>query len=338
MASQKTKFTVGLFVACGAAFAILVMIWLGMSRFFEKGQYYVTYFDESVQGLDIDSPVKYRGVFIGRVESLGVAPDSRLIKVILKVESGQTLDSDIVAQLKSVGITGRVFIELDRQKKGQPDKSPKITFPSEYPIIASRPSEIGELLSGINEVLDQIKSLDLKGITTQIKLTLSNINKKVSEADVKRISNQIGSSLDRVAVLLEDQRWDEILQSVDQGVQSFNSLMNKADGSLDHVDKTLARAEGIVRDNEKTIKAAINDFKSAMYNANILLEKGSSLVNETDDSISQFMYNLLFVAQNLKKASDSLNRITELLADQPSQLLFGEPPAPRRIETDLDKN
>ena len=338
MASQKTKFTVGLFVACGAAFAILVMIWLGMSRFFEKGQYYVTYFDESVQGLDIDSPVKYRGVFIGRVESLGVAPDSRLIKVILKVESGQTLDSDIVAQLKSVGITGRVFIELDRQKKGQPDKSPKITFPSEYPIIASRPSEIGELLSGINEVLDQIKSLDLKGITTQIKLTLTNINQKVSEADVKRISNQIESSLDRVAVLLDDQRWDDILQSVDRGVQSFNSLMNKADGSLDHVDKTLARAEGIVSDNEKTIKAAINDFKSAMYNANILLEKGSSLVNETDDSISQFMYNLLFVAQNLKKASDSLNRITELLADQPSQLLFGEPPVPRRIETDLDKN
>ena len=338
MASQKTKFTVGLFVACGATLAILVMIWLGMSRFFEKGQYYVTYFDESVQGLDVDSPVKYRGVFIGRVERLGVAPDSRLIKVVLKIESGQTLDSDIVAQLKSVGITGRVFIELDRRKKDQPDKSPTISFPSEYPIIASRPSEIGELLSGINEVLDQIKSLDIKGITTQIKLTLNNINQKVSEADVKRISNQIESSMDRVAVLLDDRRWDDILDSVNQGVRSFDALMNKADGSLDHVDKTIARAEQIVRDNEKKIKAAIDDFKAAMYNANILLKKGSSLLNETDDSISKFMYHLSFVAQNLKKASDSLNRITELLADQPSQLLFGEPPVPRKVETELDKN
>jgi phospholipid/cholesterol/gamma-HCH transport system substrate-binding protein len=114
MASPKTKLAVGLFVACGLACAVLAVIWLGMSRFLEKGQFYVTYFDESIQGLVVDSPVKYRGVFIGRVESISVAPDSELIKVILKIESGQTLDSNIVAQLKSVGITGSMFVELDR--------------------------------------------------------------------------------------------------------------------------------------------------------------------------------------------------------------------------------
>ena len=73
MASQKTKFAVGLFVAGGLACVVLVVIWLGMSRFLEKGQFYVTYFDESIQGLVVDSPVKYRGVFIGRVDSFGVA-------------------------------------------------------------------------------------------------------------------------------------------------------------------------------------------------------------------------------------------------------------------------
>ena len=61
MASQKTKFAVGLFVAGGLACVVLVVIWLGMSRFLEKGQFYVTYFDESIQGLVVDSPVKYRG-------------------------------------------------------------------------------------------------------------------------------------------------------------------------------------------------------------------------------------------------------------------------------------
>ena len=82
---------VGFFVAIGFTLAILVFIWLGMSRFLQKGRFYVTYFDESVQGLDVDSPVKYRGVFIGRVESIGVAPDSKLIKVVLKIESGTCL-------------------------------------------------------------------------------------------------------------------------------------------------------------------------------------------------------------------------------------------------------
>ena len=75
MATQKTKFAVGLFVAIGIALAILVTIWLGMSRFLQKGRFYATYFDECVQGLDVDSPLQYRGVLTGRGESSGVAPE-----------------------------------------------------------------------------------------------------------------------------------------------------------------------------------------------------------------------------------------------------------------------
>lgn len=335
MASPRTKFAVGLFVASGIAFAVLVIIWLGMSRFLEKGQYYVSYFDESVQGLDIDSPVKYRGVFIGRVASISVAPDSKLIKVLLKIESGQTLDKDIVAQLKSVGITGSMFVELDRKEEGEPDQSPPVSFPSEYPIVASKPSEIGELLSGINEVLNQLKSLSLNAITEKIKFTLDHLNQKVADANVKAISNNIESALARVDHILDDQRWNNIITSVEEATQSVNSLLNKANMSLDRVERTVVRVEGIVTEKEQTIKAAIDDFKLAMSSANIFLEKGSSLVLETDDSISRLSQHLLVVAHNLEKASEDLNQIMELLADQPSQLIFGEPPIPRDVEPDV---
>jgi phospholipid/cholesterol/gamma-HCH transport system substrate-binding protein len=332
MASQKTKFAVGLFLACGMVFAVLVIIWLGMSRFLEKGRYYVTYFDESVQGLNIDSPVKYRGVFIGRVDRIDVAPDSKLIQVVLKIESGQTLDSSIVAQLKSVGITGSMFIEIDRKKTGEPDQSPKLNFPTKYPIVASKPSEIGELISGINAVLDQIKSLDLRGITERIKLTLENIDQKVSQADVKRISDSLEASLGRANLLLNDQRWDRILSMVDQGVLSFNSVIKGANRSLDRLDKTIVRFDGIVAEKEKSIKAAIENFKLAMQRANVFLEKGSALMDGTDAAVTQLTQHLLIVAQNLEKASENLNQIMELLADQPSQLIFGAPPVPRNVD------
>ena len=336
MASQRTKFTVGLFLACGMVFVVLIIIWLGMSRFFEQGRYYVTYFDESVQGLSLDSPVKYRGVFIGRVERIDVAPDSKLIQVVLKIESGQVLDRHIVAQLKSVGITGSMFVELDRKKAGEPDQSPKLNFPSEYPIVASKPSQIGELISGINQVLEQFKSLDLQAITGQVKLTLQTINQKVSQANVKRISDSIEASLARVNHIMDSQRWNQILNSVDQGVRSFNNLVNDADRSLDRVDQTIIRVDGVVIENKKTIKAAIDDFKLAMYNANLLLKKGSSLVGETDESISNLMPHLLVVAQNLEKASENLNQIMEILADQPSQLIFGAPPVGREVEAEME--
>jgi len=327
MATQKTKFAVGLFVAIGIAFAILVTIWLGMSRFLQEGQYCVTYFDESVQGLDIDSPVKYRGVFIGRVESISVAPDSKLIKVVLKIESGQKLDPNLVAQLRSVGITGSMFVELDQKKADEPDQSPALSFPSEYPIIASKPSEISGLIGGINEVLNQIKALDLKEISDTIKATLDNINQSVDDANIQRVSQTIELSFEKLEKILADQRWNKILASADTAAQSLNILLDKA-------DQTFFRVEAIVSGKEQTIKTALDDFSQAMKNANIFLDKGSALVGDADASVSQLMHHLLIAAQNLEKASENLNQLMEALAEQPSQLFFGEPPQPREIGAD----
>jgi phospholipid/cholesterol/gamma-HCH transport system substrate-binding protein len=296
-----------------------------MSRFLQKGRFYVTYFDESVQGLEIDSPVKYRGVFTGRVESIDVAPDSKLIKVILKIESGQKLDQNIVAQLKSVGITGSMFVELDQKRAGEPDLSPSLSFPSEYPIIASKPSEIRGLIGGFDAILNQIKALDLEGIAGKIKATLDNINQSVNDADVERISQTINSSFEKMELILEDQRWDKVLASADAAGQSLNRLLNE-------VDRTLSRVQGIFIGKEETIKTALDNFSQAMENANILLNKGTSLVSGTDASISELMQHLLVAAQNLELASQNLTQLMELLADQPSQLLFGEPPKPRKVD------
>ncbi|MBW2195543.1 MAG: MCE family protein [Deltaproteobacteria bacterium] len=318
MASQKTKFTVGLFVAGGIAFVLLAIIWLGMSRFFEKGQYYVTYFNESVQGLDLESPVKYRGVSIGRVIKIGVAPDSRLIEVVLKVESGQSLDGNIVAQLKSVGITGSMFLELDRKKENEPDRSPSLSFPSENPIVASKPSDISELVRGIDDVLNQIRSLDLKGISDKVILNLDDVNQMIRDANVKGLS-------EGMAHILDSHRWDKIMGLVEKAVGSFDVLTNKAGVGLD-------RVEGVVKDNEEEIGLVVRDFRTAMEKVNVLLDQGSSLVNGTGDLQSNLKRHMLVVARNLEKASENLERLIDLLADQPSQLMFGQPPAPRQVE------
>jgi phospholipid/cholesterol/gamma-HCH transport system substrate-binding protein len=320
MASDRVKFTVGLFVAGGIAIALAAVVWLGLSGFLEKGQYYVTYFNESVQGLDVDSPVKYRGVTVGRVERISVAADSKLIEVVLKIESRKKLERDIVAQLKSVGITGIMFVELDRKKEGEPDRSPPVSFPSEYPIVASKPSEIGELLRGIDDVLNQIKSLDLEGISDRVKLAVDKINQSIEDANVKGLSGSIFSSLENLERILADKRWDRILDSMEGAGQSLHALMNKA--------------EGVVAEEEGAIRRALENFSRAMENANALLEKGSSLIAGTDESQERLRRHLLVVGQNLEAASESLKALLDLLSDQPSQLIMGEPPAPRKVESE----
>jgi phospholipid/cholesterol/gamma-HCH transport system substrate-binding protein len=249
---------------------------------------------------------------------------------VLKVESDQELNSHVVAQLKTVGITGSMFVELDRKKEDEPDSSPALSFPSEYPIVASKPSDIKELLRGLDDVINQVRSLDVKAISGKIKLTLDNINQKVSDADVKDISISIGRSLERMNQILGDQRWEKIMASVEEAGQSLSGVMKKA-------DKSISRVEGIVAEKEKEIKTAIEGFRQAMENANIFLEKGSSLVSGADDSISYLRQHMMVIAQNLENASENLDRLTELLAEQPSQLLFGEPPVPRKVEREARK-
>jgi phospholipid/cholesterol/gamma-HCH transport system substrate-binding protein len=322
MASQKTKFIVGLFLVCGIGIALLAFIWLGMSRYFEKGRYYVTYFNESVQGLDKDSPVKYRGVSVGRVHSIIVAPDSKLVKVVLKIETGMVLDTNLIAQLKSVGITGSVFVELDQKLKDEPDRSPPLSFPSEYPIVASKPSELGEILRGIDDILKNIKAVDLEGISAKIKSSLDTIETTVQEANVKGISRKAESSLDQLNRILNGPQWDKMLASTQETIQAANEFFVKGNATLTHAENAFAQARGIIADNEQTIREALE-------NVNKVIEKTASLATGTDEAFSHLRQNLLVSAQNLERASENLNRFLEVLADQPSQLILGEP-RPRR--------
>lgn len=353
MASQKIKFTVGLFLTCGILIALMAFIWLGVSRVFEKGNYYVTYFNESVQGLEVDSAVKYRGVAIGRVESIRVAPDSKLIEVVLKIETGQKLNEDSVAQLKSVGITGSMFVELGQKKEGEPDRSPVLGFPSEYPIISSKPSSISEIMQGIDDVLSQVRALDLEGISGKIKFTMDNMNRMMADADVKTISADIQTSLKDIGRIVDRERWDRIIASVEDAgrsldhvmaradtvmvsvedaVQTLNTVMDRTDNSVGHAENSLARIEKLVVNKGQTAEKAIDDFTLAIEKTNRLLDKGTLLVDNTDESVYQLGRYLAMIARNLEKASENLNRLIEQVRDHPSQLLFGEPPAPRRPE------
>jgi phospholipid/cholesterol/gamma-HCH transport system substrate-binding protein len=330
MASQKTKFVVGLFLVSGIGIALLAFIWLGMSRYFEKGRYYVTYFNESVQGLDKDSPVKYRGVSVGRVFSISVAPDSKLVKVVLKIERGMVLDTNIVAQLRAVGITGSVFVELDQKTKDEPDRSPPLSFPSEYPIVASKPSELGEILKGIDDVINKIKALDLEGISEKVKSNLDTIEKTIQEANVKGVSRKLEGSLDQLHQILDYQQWDKIIASTQATVQAANEFFVRGNATLTRVEDAFAQVRGIIADNEQAIRQALK-------NVNRAIEKTASLATGADETFSYMRKDLLLSAQNLEKASENLNRLMEVLADQPSQLVFGEPPSRRETEPESSK-
>jgi hypothetical protein len=74
---QTNHWKLGLFVVTGLGIALATVFWLGLRRLNRDALPAVTYFDESVQGLDVNSPVKFRGVTLGTVSTITVAPDQR---------------------------------------------------------------------------------------------------------------------------------------------------------------------------------------------------------------------------------------------------------------------
>jgi phospholipid/cholesterol/gamma-HCH transport system substrate-binding protein len=198
--------------------------------------------------------------------------------------------------------------------------------------VSSKPSDINELFGGIDDALDQIKSLDLEGISLKVKDTLDDINQAVTDFNVKGISGRAESALASADRILESQRWERILVSVEEAGQSLNALLAKADGSLNKLDGALTGAENLLNGNEAKIGEAVEDFRLAVKNANLLMEKGVSAADGANETVIQLQRQLTRTGQNLERASENLDRLLDLLADHPSQLLFGEPPAPREVE------
>jgi len=339
MASVRTKFFVGIFLIVGLSIAVIGIVWLGMSHYLETGLLYNAYFDESVQGLENDSPVKYRGVSIGRVHRIDVAPDVTLIQVILKIEKNLKLEEDMVAQLKSVGITGIMFIEISRKSPDEPDLSPPITFPVKYPVLSTKPSGIKRFTEGVNEVLDRLKTLDLIAVSQKINLTLDQIRQSVEDAQIQKVSEEIRSAIERLKKILDTAKWHQLMDVMQKAGTSFDAFSVNADKTVSNLNKTInnfnktiAKVDKILQENKKGIHRAVLDVDRVLKRANELLKDGSGLIRNTDERFSSIQHQFTVTLKDIETAVENLNRFLELISDNPSQLILGGPPPAKRVK------
>jgi phospholipid/cholesterol/gamma-HCH transport system substrate-binding protein len=307
MSVKSSKFLIGLFVIIGVLICAVIIIWVGASRVFMKGSLYSVYFDESVRGLQVDSAIKYRGVDIGKVQSIDVAPDYRLIEVIMKIELEGDLPKQTIAALKTAGITGIVFIELDRINAGELANSPQITFKPRYPVIPSRRSEVSRFLADSDIIMQNVKGIDFKGISDQLKNTAQAIQ---NFADSKKINN--------------------ILTNLESTSDNLNQTIVKINKTVSEgkVDRALNETMGVLSDARQLIGQAKKEIeflnlKEKSSRTNILLEdidnKTKAITNELQDT-----------SEHLRVTSENLEKLSDNLKKHPSDLIFPKPAPPRK--------
>jgi phospholipid/cholesterol/gamma-HCH transport system substrate-binding protein len=325
MPSTGTKFTVGLFVISGLVMVIVFVLWLGMAQYFKEGRRYEVYFDESVQGLNKDSAVKYQGVGIGRVESISVAPDGKLVGILLNLDDPLKESDKMVAQLKSVGITGIMFIELTRKKEGEIIKQHKLSFEPKYPVIASKSSEIRQLLTDINEIIDRLKQIDLKNISNLIVETLDNANQTIKDTEIKKVSKNFQEVLDKSRDFMDSEELTETLKNIHQASMNLNQLIDATGKTLSYFDQTMQH-------HNQNLTTILQEVQSASQKSNTMIQNGNGLIQDSRFHLSNIDREILKALKNLETTSKNMNRLIQQVNDQPSLLLFSEPPAQKSIE------
>lgn len=309
MPAKSPKFLIGLFLILGFLIGVAVIVWVSATDFFEKGDLYAVYFDESVQGLQKDSVVKFRGLSIGRVVDIGVAPDNRLMEVIVQITLDRDLSEYSIAQLTQIGITGLVFIDMRHIAPGEREEAPRLTFTPPYPVIASRPSRLKQLEASLDRVMTKLGEVDLTGIGDRVEALMAAVERAVDSPRVERIMANLDSvmaNLDKTARRIEEitarRQIEAVLTEADAGIRESRAMLRKLEEELGSLK--LSDTAGKIDRSVTTIE-----------------RQSRRILSEITRS-----------AENLNRASESLELLLARLERNPSELLFGNPPPAGRSE------
>lgn len=159
METDKHYFIEGLFIIVFTIAAAIFAVWLGSPGRHDDVIYRI-HFPESVSGLTVGDPVKYRGIDVGTVKSMIIDPDnSRLVLVDVRLRKETPVKTDTRASLTLKGITGVVFIELNG---GDPKAKTllAVTPQGKIPEIPSEKTGLKAMLDDLPKLVEKFGALE----------------------------------------------------------------------------------------------------------------------------------------------------------------------------------
>ncbi|HYO97469.1 MAG TPA: MlaD family protein [Polyangiaceae bacterium] len=311
MATPSNHWKLGLFVVCGISLGLASVVVFGARGLQKESVSYRTYFDESVQGLEVGSPVKFRGVTVGSVSKIDIAPDRRHVGVtsdlgveeinLMGLGHGKGSDlqihvpPDLRIQLASAGITGVKFMQLDFfAVKGNPVPTLPFPVPENYipaavstmknleDAIVSAVARIPEMTDAALRLIEKLDGLvnDVgqaqlpeRTIKTLVSVeqTFSGVRTSLAELEAGKISTQAQATLGRLDGAIA--RVDKLIERVgsDQGVVVSAERASNAMGDV------AVNARGLTDDLGTTLREVQQAAESIQRLTNAL-ERDSDML------------------------------------------------------------
>jgi ABC-type transporter Mla subunit MlaD len=348
MSLKANYFKLGLFVVGAIVAGAVVLVVIGSGRWFQPKLTIETYFNESVQGLDIGSKLKYRGVVIGEVKYIGftynryqldrpIAQRARYVLVEAQIQpkllGGRAGAGDLTEQksadleiekglrmrLAPQGITGTSYLEIDYVDPPPPVLA--IDWKPDNVYIPSAPSTVTTVVNSLIDVLQRLHNLDIEQTFANFNRLLVTTNARIDAIDTRTISRRTvtalakaEATLDAVAAKkLSDEAVALLTELRASNVELNRTLANPALQKLpDDAAAAIARIRTIVDD--PNLPKTISHLSRTLGRIDRILGGGEADIAAT--------------IENLRQITDNLRDLTEDAKRYPANLIFGGPPRP----------
>jgi len=307
---------VGIFVVGLTVIAIagILMLSVGFGR--TTYDSYVAYVEESVSGLNLSAPVKYKGVDVGFVREISLRPNNpEQVRILMAIERGTPVKTDTVAILSVQGLTGLAFIDLT----GGTARTPILeAIPGqEFPEIRTGPSLLARLdaaastmFTNIERVSDSITGLIDADSQQAFQETLENIrsftgrlDRLLNEDNLRKLDESVGGLHELTAVLSRN------ADNLDRLVQNLATASERMPDTVDTLNRTAASLERM----GDSLGGAGDQLTVTMREAQ----------TEVRHMAQQITPDAVAVLSELRAVSASLERFVADLERDPALLIYG---------------
>jgi paraquat-inducible protein B len=327
--SQKANPTlIGAFVFGSIIIAIGAVVYFGSADLFSKKQGYVTYFNQSVNGLGIGSNVKYKGVTVGKVTKVQLkfqgASEAPIVKVLYEIDTNNLLnkygisinlndrkthdravEGGFRAKLDSESlISGQLFIALDFYKDAAPAELHEQSNSGVFEI-PPQPSDIEAILTNLTKAIGNLGSIDFAALAKDVQTLVVSAHNGIDSMHLEQLGTSLNNASNSISNLVNGDQVKRALASVHDSFDQLTATLKSLNPAIGDLKPTLDQA-----------KAALTNLQRSTAELNQILKPDSSLRYQLDSSLSE-----------INAAAASIQQLSDFLQRHPNSVLFGRKPA-----------
>ena len=292
MSRKVNSFRLGLFIIIGTFLLVCALAILGAGKLFEHPVQIETYINESINGLEVGSPIKFRGVKVGTVSKIGFVTDHyvaiedsalryvyilgdlnlEMFKSRKETDMAHSLEKEVARGLRarpvSLGLTGQLFLEIDYVDP-QKNIPLKIAWTPDTLYVPSAPSILSKVesaVSSISETLEDINRANISDTVKDVRSAANSMNSFLKNLDTGEISKRLTGTLagtekfiDRINHLLSSPEVENFIPDAAAAVHELRVVMEDSSGdiikAIENIRKTSASTKNILGDVESYLQS-----------------------------------------------------------------------------------